>query len=70
MANVTIYAYFIYGIIDVPDISFLKMMVSERCLAFQPIFEHFDIYVNGYEVFGHNTPLFEGDVVRIVQKEH
>ena len=69
MAQVIVYSHFVYGTFDAPNISFLKMMLSERVPAFRPCFENLDIFINGNNVFTHNTPLFEGDVVRIVQKE-
>lgn len=69
MAKVIVYSYFVYGTFEAPNVTFLKMLLNERVPLFPLDIGNFDIFVNGNNVFTHNTPLFEGDVVRIVQKE-
>jgi len=52
----------------VKDIESLKKKVLEISLHNSIKFEHLDILVNDKNVYEHNTPLFDGDVVKAIPK--
>jgi len=52
----------------VKDVESLKKKVLETSLHNNIKFEHLDILVNNKKVYGHNTPLFDGDVIKAIPK--
>lgn len=53
---------------DVKDIESLKKKVLEKDLHNNIRFEYCDIFINDKNVYEHNTPLVDGDVVKAIPK--